>query len=143
MWDEDLVRDYNPKDSWSDAFLVHLRSYNWTIRRIWAQLEAATFKEYTVAFDGRRLAFSLKDIGVDSTLISTTSLTIETFVVQLPEDDNNVDVSKRPPREFKIRIRKAGTLLTREILNFLNNKPHGERMHFTGEMQSNAMHWQV
>ena len=86
-----------------------------------------------MVFDGRRLAFSLKDVGVDSTsTISRISLMVETFTIQLPEDDGNVAVSKRPPREFKIRIRKAGTLLTREIIEFLNNKPHDESIRFTG-----------
>lgn len=62
----------------------------------------------------------------------TKLLIVETFTIQLPEDDGNVAVSKRPPREFKIRIRKAATLLTREIINFLNDKPHDESIRFTG-----------
>jgi hypothetical protein len=75
----------------------------------------------------------LKDIGVDSTLPHSLLLpTIETFTVQLPEDDGNVAVSKRPPREFMIRIRKAGQLLTREIINFLVDRPHDESTRFTG-----------
>jgi hypothetical protein len=55
-----------------------------------------------------------------------------TFTVQLPEDDGNVAVSKRPPREFTIRIRKSGQLMTKEILQFLVDKPHDESMRFTG-----------
>jgi hypothetical protein len=79
------------------------------------------------------LAFSLKDVGVDSTShISHNFLILETFTIQLPEDDGNVAVSKRPPREFTIRIRKAATLLTREIIEFLKDKPHDESIRFTG-----------
>jgi hypothetical protein len=61
-------------------------------------------------------------------------LTVETFTVQLPEDDGNVAVSKRPPREFTIRIRKSGQLMTKEILAFLVDKPHDESMRFTGTL---------
>ena len=71
-------------------------------------------------------------MAIDSTLPPKGKLTIETFAVVLPEEDGNVAVSKRPPREFKVRIRKSGTLLTREIVNFLNDKPHDESMRFTG-----------
>ena len=63
---------------------------------------------------------------------------VETFTIQLPEDDGNVAVSKRPPREFKIRIRKAATLLTREIINFLNDKPHDESIRFTGTLPTSV-----
>jgi len=56
----------------------------------------------------------------------------ETFTIQLPEDGGNVAVSKRPPREFKIRMRKAGQLQTREIINFLYDRPHDESTRFTG-----------
>lgn len=59
-------------------------------------------------------------------------LKVGTFTVQLPEDSGNVAVSKKPPREFKIRIRKAGQLRTREINNFLQDKPHDESVRFTG-----------
>ena len=59
-------------------------------------------------------------------------LIVGTFTVQLPEDDGNVAVSKRPPREFTIRIRKSGQLMTKEILQFLVDKPHDESMRFTG-----------
>ena len=59
-------------------------------------------------------------------------LIVGTFTIQLPEDDGNVAVSKRPPREFKVRIRKAATLLTREIIQFLSDKPHDESIRFTG-----------
>ena len=62
----------------------------------------------------------------------TTHLTVGTWTVVLPEDDGNVAVSKRPPREFKIRIRKAGHLLTSEIRKFLEDKPHDESVRFTG-----------
>jgi hypothetical protein len=59
-------------------------------------------------------------------------LIVDTFTIQLPEDDGNVAVAKRPPREFKIRIRKAGQLLTREIISFLSDQSHDESTRFTG-----------
>jgi hypothetical protein len=81
------------------------------------------------------LAFSLKDVGIDSAFSRVHRfLMVDTFAIQLPEDDGNVAVSKRPPREFKIRIRKAGQLLTREIINFLIDKPHDESTRFTGTL---------
>lgn len=90
-----------------------------------------------MVFDGRRLAFSLKDIALDSNHPHLKLLImIETYSIQLPEDDGNVAVSKRPPREFKIRIRKSGQLFTREILQFLKNKPHDESTRFTGNFSS-------
>jgi len=39
-------------------------------------------------------------------------LMVENFTVQLPEDDGNVAVSKRPPPEFTVQIRKSGQLMT-------------------------------
>jgi len=69
----------------------------------------------------------------------TAHLTVGTWTVVLPEDDGNVAVSKKPPREFKIRIRKAGHLLTSEIRKFLEDKPHDESVRFTGTSHSNFL----
>src|ERR1700737_395025 len=49
------------------SFCFPFSGYLLTCRRIWAQLEETHFSGFTVVFDGRRLAFSLKDVGVDST----------------------------------------------------------------------------
>ena len=110
------------------SFLIHLTK----IRRIWAQLEATAFNGFNVVFDGRRLAFSTKDLGIDSDLSLPVSLIKGSFPIILPEDDGNFSMSKRPPREFRVRIRKAGQLHTREIANFLNNKQHDDSSRFTG-----------
>ena len=118
-------------------FLIFGSSSTDASRRIWAQLEGTVFKGFSVVFDGRRLAFSLKDIGTDrikSPHIWDVSKGSGIYKTTLPEDDSHIAVSKKPPREFQLRIRKAGQLNTREILLFLVNKFSDESTRFTGTL---------
>jgi hypothetical protein len=84
-------------------------------RRIFQQFEdmyRADLANIKTVFDGRKNIFAPKPLPFGDA---------RTFELTLPEDDG-ITSSKRPPRNFVIKMKKAGAIRMEVLHRFLDNK---------------------
>ncbi|CAJ0642584.1 11300_t:CDS:10 [Entrophospora sp. SA101] len=82
-------------------------------RRVFKHLESlGTLGGVKPVYDGRNNAFTIKDLPFGDAL---------TIGITLP-DDNQVQTSRRPPRNFTIKMRKVAEKNLEEAIRFVNGK---------------------
>uniref|UniRef100_A0A1D1YXN1 Protein argonaute-3 n=1 Tax=Anthurium amnicola TaxID=1678845 RepID=A0A1D1YXN1_9ARAE len=85
---------------------------NWKIFERFVQTErAGALRGATSVFDGRKNMFTNKELQDNS----------GTYDVELEEDDDAAVARRRPPRNFRIKIRRVGQdIVMEELVRFLN-----------------------
>ncbi|KAI8575439.1 hypothetical protein K450DRAFT_215715 [Umbelopsis ramanniana AG] len=87
-------------------------------RKIWKTFEdqdgQGSLKGIKPVYDGRKNIFSPKALPLEDNA--------GMFEITLPEDDARASSSKRPPRIFKLKIKKTGEVVMEELRRFLSGQ---------------------